>query len=115
MNQYPWAKELGVGVTVCDTEGIVVEMNDRATKIFEKQGGRALVGKTLLDCHPEPARSKLVRLMENRETNSYTIEKNGIKKLIHQAPWYADGRYAGFVELSIEIPTDMPHFVREQT
>ena len=41
-----------------------------------------------------------------------TFEKNGIKKLIYQSPWYRDGQYAGFVELSLEIPFDMPHFIR---
>jgi transcriptional regulator with PAS, ATPase and Fis domain len=112
VNQHPWARELPVAVTVCDADGIVLEMNDRAAKTFQKQGGRRLVGTNLLDCHPEPARSKLQRLMDKRQVNVYSIEKNGIKKLIHQSPWYVDGRYAGFVEMSFEIPEVMPHFVR---
>ncbi len=29
-------------------------------------------------------------------TNAYTIEKNGIKKLIHQTPWFENGEYTGF-------------------
>jgi hypothetical protein len=32
--------------------------------------------------------------------------------LIYQSPWYRDGQYAGFVEISLEIPFDMPHFIR---
>jgi hypothetical protein len=31
----------------------------------------------------------------------------------HQTPWLKDGRYAGFVEMSLEIPAQMPHFVRD--
>lgn len=46
------------------------------------------------------------------EANVYTIEKDGVKKLIYQAPWYRDGAYAGFVELSLVVPAAMPHFVR---
>lgn len=112
MHQHPWANELTVAVTVCDENGIILEMNDRAAKTFARQGGKQLVGKCLFDCHPEPARTKLRQLMEDRRTNVYTIEKNGVRKLIHQSPWSIDGRPAGFVELSMEIPADMPHFVR---
>jgi transcriptional regulator with PAS, ATPase and Fis domain len=115
LSEHSWAKELGVAITVCDAEGIVLEMNDLAAKMFEKDGGSRLVGKNLLDCHPEPARSKLRQLLENGQTNVYTIEKNGIKRLIHQSPWYADCRYAGLVELSMEIPAATPHFIRRST
>lgn len=43
----------------------------------------------------------------------YTIEKQGQKTLIYQAPWHQDGRYRGFIELSLELPAEMPHFVRQ--
>lgn len=61
----------------------------------------------------KPARTKLKALLESGKANIYTIEKKGVKKLICQASWYKDGRYAGIVELSLEIPENMPHFVRE--
>ncbi len=35
-----------------------------------------------------------------------------LKKMIFQTPWYKNGTYAGFMELSLEIPFEMPHFVR---
>ena len=79
---------------------------------FADDGGAALIGTNALDCHPEPARSKLDALLASGKANVYTIEKNGVKKLIYQAPWYRDGAYAGFVELSLEIPFELPHFVR---
>jgi len=50
--------------------------------------------------------------MDGSETNVYTIEKAGIKKMIYQTPWYQNGKVAGLVEISIEIPFDMPHFIR---
>jgi transcriptional regulator with PAS, ATPase and Fis domain len=108
-----WIKEFPAAVTVCDPDGVLLALNDKAAKTFEAEGGYGLIGLNMLDCHPEPARSKTERLLAAKEKNAYTIEKNGIKKLIYQSPWYKDGMYAGFVELSMEIPFEMPHFVRQ--
>lgn len=112
MNENEWIKEFPAAVTVCDEEGILLEMNDKAAKGYEKEGGQKLIGSNMLDCHPEPSRTKTERLLAAREKNVYTIEKNGVKKLIYQSPWYKNGEYAGFVELSLEIPFELPHFVR---
>ncbi len=112
MKDHEWIKEFPAAITVCDADGTILEMNERAARTFEKDGGFALLGKNLLDCHPEPARGKAERLLAAREKNVYTIEKNGVKKLIYQSPWFREARYAGFVELSLEIPFDLPHFVR---
>ena len=109
MLEHQWIKEFPGTIEVCDPNGILLEMNDRAAA---QEGGRQLIGTNILDCHPEPARTKLRRLLENGQPNVYTIEKKGKRKLIYQAPWYVDGHYAGFVELSLEIPETMPHFVR---
>ncbi len=108
-----WLENFCGAVTVCDKEGIILYMNDKAVVTFAKYGGRELIGRNLFDCHPEPARSKLKAMMDEQRANTYTIEKNGIKKLIHQSPWFSDGEYRGFVELSLEIPFDLPHHVRE--
>lgn len=113
MITHNWPHEFPSAITVCDTKGIVLYMNDKSAKTFEKYGGVALIGKSLLDCHPEPARARLLHLLQTQGANSYTIEKNGIKKLIHQSPWFENGQYAGMVELSIEIPMDMAHFIRK--
>lgn len=112
MNELDWIKEFPAAVTVCDATGIILDMNDKAAKAYEKDGGRALIGCNMLDCHPERARGKTEALLAGREKNVYTIEKNGIKKLIYQSPWFRDGQYAGFVELSLEIPFELPHFIR---
>ena len=108
-----WVKEFAGAVSVCDTEGRILEMNDRAALTFEKDGGAKLIGANVLDCHPEPSRSKLKAMLASGRTNVYTIEKKGNKKFIYQSPWYDHGQYAGFVEISIEIPSDMPHFIRD--
>ena len=110
MAKFDWVTGIPGAVTVCDLQGIVLEMNDKAA---EQENDPKLIGSNILDCHPEPARTKLKALLESGQANIYTIEKKGVKKLIYQAPWYKDGEYAGIVELSLEIPWDMPHFVRD--
>jgi len=105
-----WFKEFPGAIEVCDTAGILLEMNDRAAA---QERGRDLIGTNILDCHPEPARTKLAEMLASGQANIYTIEKKGKKKLIYQAPWYVDGQYAGFVELDLEIPENMPHFIRQ--
>lgn len=107
-----WLKELPIAVTVCDKDGIILEMNDKSAKTFESDGGYALVGTNVLDCHPARARAIFEQMMAEQKRNVYTIEKNSVKKLIYQTPWYQNGAYAGFVELSLEIPFEMPHFLR---
>jgi hypothetical protein len=112
MEEGAWVRELNAAITVCDRDGVILEMNDRACISNEKDGGRALVGTSLLGCHPEPSRTKLVELLGSRQLNVYTIEKDGVKKLIYQAPWFRFGEYQGIVELSLPIPFEMPHFLR---
>ena len=108
-----WKDGVNFAITVCDSEGKILEMNAKSGATFAKGGGNSLVGGNLLDCHPEPSKTKLKKMLAEPYTNAYTIEKNGIKKLIYQTPWMKDGRPAGLVELSLEIPAEMPHFVRK--
>jgi PAS domain S-box-containing protein len=113
MTHHSWVQEFAAAVTVADREGKIIEMNAKAVKLFEKEGGEKLIGTNVLDCHPEPAREKFRAIMRTKKPNVYTIEKAGVKKFIYQAPWYEDGEYAGVVELVVEIPFAMPHFVRD--
>lgn len=103
-----WVNEFNGNAMVCDKDGIIVYMNGKATLTY----GEGLVGKNVLDCHPAVAKAKLLQMLEDRKPNTYTIEKGSIKKLVHQAPWYAQGEYKGFIEIVIEIPFDIPHYVR---
>ncbi|MCX6136812.1 MAG: hypothetical protein NTV54_04860 [Ignavibacteriales bacterium] len=108
-----WVMELPSAITVCDAKGIILYMNEHSIKAFEADGGTALIGTNVLNCHPEPARSQLDTMLLDGKANIYTIEKKGKRKLIYQSPWYQKGTYAGFVEISIELPDSMPHFVRD--
>lgn len=108
-----WLTSFPGAITVTDERGVIIFMNDKSIQTFAKEGGERLLGKSVLDCHPEPSRSKLERMLAEHTPNTYTIEKNGARKLIYQTPWFEDGQYRGFIELSLEIPWEMPHFVRK--
>jgi len=112
MTDVNWVEDFPAAVTVCDAQGIIVALNAKAAETFQEQGGKRLIGSNALECHPEPSRTQLDEMLKSGRANIYTIEKAGAKKLIYQSPWYRDGRYAGFVELALPIPTEMPHFVR---
>ena len=113
MSQTPWIEELPVAVTVCDLNGKILEMNAKSAKTFEADGGKELLGRNLFDCHSESSRIKLRTMIDSGAANTYTIEKGGVKKLIHQVPWFENGQQQGLVELSIEIPFEMSHFNRD--
>jgi len=112
-DKFAWLEGIACSVTVCNKSGIVQYMNPKAAETFNKWGGIDLIGKSLFDCHSSSSRQKILSLMDKGETNCYTIEKRGIKKLIFQTPWFNEDGVQGLVELSFEIPIDMQHFIRE--
>jgi len=107
-----WDEGLPASITVCDAEGVILWMNKRAIESFKEEGGEALIGKNLSECHPEHANVIIGDMLRNKSRNVYTIEKDGKKKLIYQSPWYREENFAGLVELSLEIPAELPHFIR---
>jgi transcriptional regulator with PAS, ATPase and Fis domain len=113
MDQQSWVDEIDMAVTVTDAEGTVLSMNRRSVSTFAEDGGAALVGRNVLDCHPEPARSRLAAMLASQSANHYTISKGGKRKAIHQLPGYRDGAFAGFVEPAIPIGDHLPHFDRD--
>ena len=88
-NPYPWADGMDCAVTVCDTGGTILYMNDKARTTFARHGD--MVGKNLFDCHGERSREIIRRLLADGGTNVYTIEKNGVRKMIYQTAWRVDG------------------------
>ena len=52
--------------------------------------------------------------MKEGGSNTYTITKNGVNKLIFQSAWYLDGEIAGLVETSMVMPAGMKHFDRDK-
>jgi hypothetical protein len=107
-----WIEELEAAVTVTDAGGRILAMNGTAREVFAADGGAALIGGSVFACPPEPARTRTLELYRDRAPNHYTVSKKGRRKIIHQMPWFHEGQFAGFVEISIPIPDEMPHFVR---
>lgn len=91
-----WANELPfVAITISDKNGKIIEMNERSVMTFQKSGGRELIGKQLMDCHSQRSKEMIQQMMTSPQTNAYTIEKEGLKKLIYQTPWYENGEFGG--------------------
>ena len=114
-----WAKGVSFAVTVCDREGFIIYMNDKSKATFAKHGD--IIGNNLKACHSSRSWDIITELLSQGGSNTYTISKNGVKKIIHQTPWYEQADTAsdgdnpvigGPVEISIVIPEEMPHYVR---
>ena len=105
-----WAKGLNCSITVCDRDGVIIYMNDRAIEQYKNRGN--LIGRNLFACHNDRSKAIINGLLENGGSNCYTIEKQGVHKLIFQSAWTKDGQVAGLCEISIITPAGMPHYIR---
>ena len=104
-NALPWAEEADCAVTVCDTEGVILYMNEKARATFAQHGD--LIGRN------ERSRETIRRMLASGGTNAYTIEKQGVRKMIYQTAWRERGEIRGLVEISMELPDEMPHYIRK--
>lgn len=107
-----WVKEFPAAVTICDEKGIIVAMNDRSCVMFAKDGGSELIGKNVMDCHPEYARHMIENMLQQPQTHCYITEKDGVKKFIYEGPWLENGEIRGIVELIFQLPPDIPTYKR---
>ena len=105
---FDWVDHFPCAVSVCDTQGTIIAMNKLAANNFNKDGGMALLGTSLFACHPEPANVIIRQLLCDQTANTYFVEKNGARKLVHQAPWYQDGTFGGLTEIIVELPAEVP-------
>lgn len=108
---YQWAEQMDCAVTVCDKDGVIVYMNEKSRKTFEKYGN--LIGKNLMDCHNPSSIDKIKELLATGGNNTYTIEKNGQKKIIYQTAWKENNVVSGLVEISIVLPLEVPNYIRK--
>ncbi|MCR4396271.1 MAG: hypothetical protein NUW07_06015 [Candidatus Saccharicenans sp.] len=113
MNKADWMEEFPGAITITDVDGKIIFLNCQAALAFEAEGGRSLLGQNIRDCHRPESREKIRQILETGRPNIYTIEKQGRKKIIYQAAWTSGGEVRGLVELSLEIPVEMPHFIRD--
>lgn len=108
---YKWYEEMNCAVTVCDNDGNIIFMNRKSRDTFA-EGTDRLVGSNLRACHSDRSWDTIQRLLKTGGTNSYTIHKKGVKKMIYQTAWFENGKVMGLVEISMVIPEEMPHYER---
>jgi len=109
---FDWLEQLPCSVMVCDRNYTILYLNERAVKDHAGDGGRALVGKDLMGCHPPEAQDKLREVLASGIPNVYTIERKGKKKLVYQCLWKRKGKVAGLVQLVIELPPRLSNHKR---
>ncbi len=108
-----WIATYPAEIIVCDQDGTILDMSDVAIRIYEKEGGAALIGSSVFDHHPEPARSQMVDVVNRRSHVVYTTEKAGRKKLISIGSWFRNGEYAGFTLITLDLPATVPNIVKD--
>ena len=103
MSGHAWVKEFPGIILVCDAQGTLLEMNDRAERAFAAQGGAALLGRSVLGCHSPEVGNRIREMLENGRRNVYFSESGGARKLIYQVPWTENGAYRGIVEICLDM------------
>jgi hypothetical protein len=103
-----WMKSLPMNLIVCDKDFVITEMNQQAMERYAAEGGSKLIGKSLLDCHNPESREKIKKIAENCQPNVYYVNKNGVQKLVFQAPIVRNSAFYGLVELVLTLPKDIP-------
>jgi len=111
-SQLEWFEQLPCSVTVCDKEYTILYMNSKAAEANSNNRDKSLIGRSLMDCHPLKAQRRLRKVMASGKPNVYTTEKKGSKKMVYQCHWKKGGRIGGLVELTFELPSDVPNLVR---
>lgn len=105
-------KSIDAAITVCDIDMKLLYMNKMAARNFSGPDGPPPLGSNLQSCHKPHSIEAMKAMLSSGKSNIYTILKSGQKKLIWQAPWMKEGRIAGLVEISIQLPENMPHYDR---
>ena len=108
-----WVNELPIAITVCDKQSNIIYMNEKSMMTFSKDGGGNLIGQNLDNCHSISSQQKINQLLETESSNIYTIKKNNKKKMIIQMPWFLENKIMGPVELSVDLPENIPDFDRD--
>ena len=91
-------------VVLCDLEHTVVYMNPAAGKRYAKQGGMALIGGSLMDCHTTRSRMMIEKVVawfeESREHNLiYTFRNDQENKDVYMVALRDDsGTLIGYYE-----------------
>lgn len=91
-------------VVICDLSHTVVYMNPAAVKRYEKRGGAALIGRSLMGCHHADSNDKIERVIAwfkkdpaNNKVYTFRNEKEN-KDVYMIALRNGDGELIGYYE-----------------
>jgi len=86
MTEQSWVEEFPGSITVCDREGVILEMNARSAETFQEDGGKELIGSNLLNCHPELARRQARKDDGDAAGQCVYHRKEGVKSWFTKRP-----------------------------
>ena len=91
-------------VVICDLEHVIIYANPAACSAYEKQGGEALLGKNVMDCHDNRSKMLLQIVADwfakdknNNKTHTF-YEKDKNKDIYMVALRDDDGNLIGYYE-----------------
>ncbi len=82
-NMPEWACGMYCAVTVVATDCRIIYMNERSRQTFAERGGAVLIGHNIMDYHNERSKGIIRRSLEEGGSYAYTIEKEGLRKMIY--------------------------------
>jgi PAS domain-containing protein len=96
-------------IVIADENIDIVYMNEVALRHYEKDGGAALIGRSLLDCHNPESGRKIREMYEafaggNLQARQWLTPKDGYAQRVIVAPIVRDGQVKGCLELVIREP-----------
>jgi PAS domain S-box-containing protein len=92
---------LPVGITIIDSEGIMLYFNDYCSRLLDRKP--EYLGKNVSLCHKQEAtKRKIVRMLEafgqgRREPYQYRIERNGRWLGVTLTPLEEEGHFVGCI------------------
>jgi hypothetical protein len=94
LEEHSWIKEFPASVTVCDPEGVILTMNDKAAECYEADGGYSLIGVDMLACHPEPkllicwkGKQKMFIRLKRKASKRWSFKVPGTRTVSTPASW----------------------------
>lgn len=90
-------------VVICNLQHEIIYMNPAAVKNYEKRGGAALIGKSLLNCHNEESVEKIKQvvdwfLADESHNILYTYYNEKQNKDVYMVALREEGRLIGYYE-----------------
>ena len=90
-------------VVICNLQHEIIYMNPAAIKNYEKRGGAALIGKSLLACHNEESVEKIKQVIDWFQADEnhnimYTYYNEKQNKDVYMVALREEGRLIGYYE-----------------